>query len=481
MIPFPLPGRFESMGANRSRTNAMDSLEEQIHAWRSHLRQSQTVSMSDAAELEDHLREQVESLSEQGLSADEAFLVAVKRMGSVDTLTREFAREHSERLWKQLVLSGGDGAFDGTDALGSGMSRMWVALGIAVAAAIAIRIPALFGVLIDPDASLFYPINIAFFTLPFIAAYFAWERPLSVGNRVRVAAAFVTAAVVVNAFVGFGEPAEERHTVILSVIHLPIALWLLVGVAYVGGGWHGSERRMDFIRFTGEMLIYLVLIALGGGVLIALTFVLFQAIGVDVEPLVNNWIAPCGFAGATVIAAWLVEAKQSVIENMAPVLARIFSPLFALVLLAFVVTMAATGRGIDVEREILIAVDLLLVVVFGLLLYSISARDPLAPPGLLDWITLVLVGSALVVDMLALWTIGARISDFGWSPNRLAALGMNLVLLVNLAGSAVLYVRFIRGGREFHRLWDWQMTYLYVIAGWAAVVAFLFPPLFRFE
>ena len=120
-------------------------------------------------------------------------------------------------------------------------------------------------------------------------------------------------------------------------------------------------------------------------------------------------------------------------------------------------------------------------VVFGLLLYSISARDPLAPPGPLDWIQLTLVGSALLVDVLALWAIGVRISDFGFTPNRLAALGMNVVLLVNLAGSAVLYARFLRGGSAVSRLWDWQVTYLYVIAGWAAVVAFLFPPLFGFD
>ena len=252
-------------------------------------------------------------------------------------------------------------------------------------------------------------------------------------------------------------------------------------MAYVGGRWWSSEKRMDFIRFTGEAFIYFVLMGLGGGVLIMLTFALFEAIGLNVEVLVTNWIVPCGVAGATVVAMWLVEAKQSVIENMAPVLARIFSPLFALVLLSFVVTMAATGRGIDVEREILIAVDMLLVVVFGLLLYSISARDPLAPSGFLDWIQLTLVGTALLVDVLALWAIGARISDFGFTPNRLAALGMNVVLLVNLGGSGYLYVRFLRGRTPFPRLWNWQVTYLYIIAGWAAVVAFLFPPLFGFR
>jgi hypothetical protein len=252
-------------------------------------------------------------------------------------------------------------------------------------------------------------------------------------------------------------------------------------VAYVGGRWRGSGRRMDFLRFTGEAFIYYVLIAMGGGVLIGLTFALFQAIGMDVEPLVVNWILPCGIAGATVVASWLVEAKQSVIENMAPVLARVFIPLFALVLLAFVLTMAATGRGIDVEREILIAVDLLLVVVFGLLLYSISARDPLAPPSPMDWIQLTLVCTALLVDVLALWAIGSRISEFGFTPNRLAALGMNVVLLVNLAGSVAIYLRFLRGDGTISRLWEWQTSYLYVIAGWAAVVAFLFPPLFGFS
>ena len=79
-----------------------------------------------------------------------------------------------------------------------------------------------------------------------------------------------------------------------------------------------------------------------------------------------------------------------------------------------------------------------------------------------------------------LWAIGTRISDFGFTPNRGAALGENVVLLVNLGGSALLYARFLRGGVAFSRLWDWQTSYLYVLAAWAAVVAFLFPPLFGF-
>jgi len=167
-------------------------------------------------------------------------------------------------------------------------------------------------------------------------------------------------------------------------------------------------------------------------------------------------ISPVVAVGATVVATWLVEAKQSVIENMAPVLTRIFAPLFALLLIAFVVTMAMTGRAIDVKREVLILFDLLLAVVFGLLLYSASARDAIARPGLMDWIQLTLVGTALVVDVLALWAIGSRIFEFGFTPNRVAALGENIVLLVNLGGSAVLYAGFIRG--RVAEVSDWAVT-----------------------
>ena len=44
-------------------------------------------------------------------------------------------------------------------------------------------------------------------------------------------------------------------------MHLPIALWLAVGIAYAGGRWSHVAGRMDFIRFSGELFIYFVLIA----------------------------------------------------------------------------------------------------------------------------------------------------------------------------------------------------------------------------
>jgi hypothetical protein len=397
--------------------------------------------------------------------------VAVKRMGELDALSREFAREHSERLWKQLVVvpsdSGEPRARARTDAI--------VAFALAVAAAVAIKVPAFFGIELDQDPG-FYARNLSLFVLPLLTGYFAWKRRLGAGTLRWLAVAFVAAALFANVY----PFAPKGHTEVLTALHLPIALWLVVGIAYAGGRWRQVAGRMDFIRFSGELFIYYVLIALGGGVLTGFMALIFQAIGIDVEPFFESWLLPCGAAGAVLVASWLVEAKQSVIENMAPVLTRLFTPLFAAVLVTFLGTLLWTGRGVDVEREVLIAFDLLLLVVLGLLLYSISARDPRSAPGAFDVVQVVLVVCALLADAVALWAIAARISEFGFTPNRVAALGENVILLVNLAWSAALYVRFLRGRGSFTDLERWQTAYLPVYAVWAAIVVIVFPPLFAY-
>lgn len=448
------------------------SLEDQIGQWRSYLRRRQAIHTVDVAELEDHLREQVAGLTGAGLAEDEAFLIAVKRMGDLDALSREFAREHSERLWKQLVVAKKDAgeprSRERADAL--------VAFGLAAAAAALVKLPELFGAKLD-QAESFYARNAGLFVLPLLTAYFAWKRRLPAGVVRWLVAAFCGAAVFANVY----PFARGGHTEILTVLHLPIALWFLVGVAYAGGRWGQVAGRMDFVRFSGELFIYYVLIALGGGVFTAFMAMTFQAIGIDAEPFFQSWLLPCGAAGAVLVASFLVEAKQSVIENMAPVLTRLFTPLFALLLLAFLGTVVWTGRGVDIERNVLIGFDLLLVVVLGLLLYSVSARDPQSPPGPFDVLQVVLLAGALLTDAVALWAIGARITELGFTPNRVAALGENVILLVNLAWSAVLYVRFLRGRGAFAELERWQTSYLPVYAAWAAIVVVVFPPLFGFR
>jgi hypothetical protein len=450
-----------------------EELEAQFEQWRQYVLRRRELQPFDADELEDHLRGSVDELVATGLSPDEAFLVAVKRMGSLDELSREFAREHSERLWKQLVLTGDTGS-----PVADTRSRrdLWAMVTCAAGAVASVKVPALFGLSFEDDSS-FYARNFTLFALPWLAAFLAWRRKARRSVSAILVALFALGAVAANAY----PLADTSQSVVLTSIHLPIALWLVVGLAYVADDWRSSRRRMDFIRFTGEWFIYFVLMALGGGVLSALLFNTFKAIGIVSEEFISHWLLPCGAAAAVVVAGWLVEAKQSVVENIAPVLTRLFTPLFTAALLAFLVAVVWTSHGIDVEREALILFNVLLVVVLGLLLYSLSARDPLAPPGPFDKLQLALVVSALAIDVLVLLEITGRITDeYGSTPNRAAALGENVILLVNLAWSAWLLLTFIRRRTPFAALERWQTGYLPVYAAWAWIVVLLFPPLFSY-
>ncbi len=450
-----------------------NGVEEQIAQWRAYVRRQQALHGPDVEEIEGHLRDQLVALTEAGLTGDEAFLVAVKRMGSLDALSREFARAHSERLWKQLVI-----APDAADeSANTGHAETLVVLSLAIAAALAIKAPALFGLRIDSGDEPFYFRNASLFVLPLLTIYFVWKRGLSVASGLWLALPFAAGAVFANVF----PFPKGSDTEVLTILHLPIALWMAVGFAYVRGRWFADGGRMNFVRFSGELAIYYVLIALGGGVLTGFTMMMFKAIEMNAEWFVGGWLIPCGAAGAVIIGSWLVEAKQSVIENMAPVLTRLFTPLFTVLLLVFLATMAWTGSPINVKREVLIGFDLLLAVVVGLVLYAASARDPQAPPDFFDGLQLLLVVSALVVDGVALGAIAARISEFGFTPNRVAALGENLILLVNLAWSAWLYACFLRHRSSFAVLERWQIAYLPVYSVWAALVVVMFPPVFGYR
>ena len=446
----------------------MDGVESQIAEWRAYVAKAPAVNGRDVDELEAHLRDQIAELDAAGLAADEAFLVAVKRMGDLDTLSREFAREHSGRLWKQLVLRGED---EPPRPSSGWLEALVFALGAAIviqAARLAARFP-------EEEAGWLLR-NIGLFVLPFLAGYFARRRQLDTRRWMLTAAPFVLVALVVNLHPYRAGSATE----LLVALHLPVVLWFAVAYPYMGGTIRSHERRMDFVRFTGEWVIYYVLIALGGGVLLLLTGLILEPIGTDLAERVVEWVLPSGAAGAVIVAGWLVESKQHVVENMAPVLTMLFTPLFAVMLTVAAATYAVSGVAGAFDRELLGVFDALLVVVLGLVLYAMSAREPSPPAGLMDRVQLLAVASALVLDVMVLGAMVARIGDLGLTPNRAAALGLNLVLLVNLAGTAWLSMRFIRGRIAFHRLERWQTSYLPVFALWAATVVAILPALFSF-
>ncbi|MEN2738875.1 permease prefix domain 1-containing protein [Microbacterium sp. X-17] len=440
----------------------VEEVDAQIAQWRRYVERHRALETADVDELETHLRDQIDALERAGLSPDEGFLVAVQRLGRVDELSREFAREHSVRMWKQLVV-GEPGRRP--------RNGLVLALALAVVAAILVKLPALAGG--DPLTTLRFagPLVLA----P-LAAYFLVRRR-SRGATIAVVAgifAVVTAALAAYPFVMGGQ------TIVLAAIHAVVALWFATGIAYADGAWRSDRARMDVIRFTGEWVVYYALIALGGGVLTGLTLAVFGAIGLNVNAFVAEWMLPCGAAGAVVVAAWLVEAKQSVVENMAPVLTRVFTPLFTLLLLTLVVAAAVQRDLVAADRNLLILFDIVLLVVLGLLLYALSSREPTSRATWFDRLQLLMLGSAVVVDVLVMIAVLARIGAYGLTANKVAALGLNVILLANLVYAGILQWRFVRGRVPLGRLERWQTGYLPVFFAWSVAVVVVLPPVFAF-
>ncbi|HHT91246.1 MAG: permease prefix domain 1-containing protein [Bacillota bacterium] len=445
----------------------MFDLEANVQSWSDYLRARGALEETDLLELESHLRDQIDDLTQSGLNEEEAFLISVKRLGSVSLISEEYSKVNSESLWKYLLLDPGD-------PLAKSRSRRQIVLVIlfSLLAGTAARIPTFFGIEIG---SLTYFKNLSFYILPLVALFLTVKHGGSAKLRWVLAGIFAFSLVVVNFYPSY----EPRHTETLTAIHLPILLWLVTGLAYMGRDWKTSRARMDFLRFTGESVIYGSLLLLGLMVLIMFTMFIFQSISIDLEPFVENYLLIYGGCAVAMLTVYLVEAKKSIVENFAPILAKIFSPLFLLTMLAFLVVMIVTGSSPFTEREFLIGFDLMLVVVLGLVLYTISAKNIHDKRTVSDYLNVALIAAAIIVDGVALSAILFRLSEYGITPNKLAALGENVLLLINLAVLLVLYVRYFMGKIEFQGIEIWQTRYLTVYALWMGIVVFVFPLIFR--
>lgn len=439
-----------------------ENLEGQIALWRDHLEQHRSITDHDLAEIEDHLRSAVEDLVKRGLTDTEAFLIAIRRLGNADEVSREFAHEHIDRLWKQFAVE----PSDDPDRAGRVAPMLLVALmaGLAVRAVVAW--------IDEPSAVLLTPLIAA----SALATHLAISRGARTASVVTAAVGFVALATILISHQFDG----SETTFVLAALHGPVVAWGLVGLVHTDLR-RESRSWMDFIRFSGEWAIYYTLLALGGAALTALTIGAFAAVQIDATTIVVEWLLPSCAAGAVVVAAWLVEFKKSVIENMAPVLALVFTPLTLAMVTGVLVAFLTRPNVIETDRELLILMTVILVLVLALHLFSMSARDDARAVGTADQLQFALLAAALVADVVLLVAMVVRVAEFGPSANKVAALGLNILVLVNLARSALLSARFARGRARLTDLERWQTGYLPIFVAWAAVVALAFPPVFAFS
>lgn len=342
-----------------------------------------------------------------------------------------------------------------------------------VMAGLLIKIPQLAG--FDPEKYAFYMKNIGIIVFLGLSTYiFLTNSRLNPGNLIITLWVYVLAALYVNLL-----PAGEgSDSIILTYIHLPLFLWCLYGVIFIDFDLKERSKRIDYLKYNGDLIILTLLILIGGGVLTAVTIGLFSAIGVHIENFYMENIAIIGLVASPIVATYIIRNFPAITDKLAPIIAQIFSPLVLVTLLVYLIFMIVTGKDPYNDRDFLLVFNLMLLGVMAIVVFSVAGTSTREKQRFNEWILLVLSLLALAVDLVALSAILYRVGEFGFTPNRTAVLGSNLLIFVHLVLIAVDLFMVVRKGKRMKIVEHTIAKYLPLYAIWTLFVTFLLPLLF---
>ncbi|HWQ89695.1 MAG TPA: DUF4153 domain-containing protein [Desulfitobacteriaceae bacterium] len=317
------------------------------------------------------------------------------------------------------------------------------------------------------------PVNLVFGILPFIATYFVYNNAPGKNVLYTLAALFLISGFYLNML-----PLEQKDSIILAYLHLPVFLWVLLGLAFTGDEYGIGATRLAYLKFNGEFCILYASMAISGMLLAALTMQLFGFVGLDIEDFYFSNVVLFGAAALAVVAAYLVTKNLKLAKNIAPYIAKIFSPLVLATLLVYLITVIWVGKNPFLDRDFLISFNGILLSVLAVTIFSITESGANEKKNISDYINFALIVLALIIDSVALSAIVFRLSSYGISPNRLAVLGVNILIWANLIWIMLSYLRFLQNKTGPATIQDAVTRYLPVYGLWAAFVTFAFPLLF---
>lgn len=316
-------------------------------------------------------------------------------------------------------------------------------------------------------------LNIVFGILPFVAAYFVSNNFPRKNIIYILAALFIISGVYLNLL-----PLEQNDSIILAYIHLPIFLWVLVGLAFTGNDFGRGSARLAFLKFNGEFGILYAIMAISGGLLTALTMQLFRFVGMDIAEFYFRNVVLFGAAALAIVATYLVSKNLKLAKNIAPYIAKIFSPLVLVTLLAYLGTVIWVMKNPFMDRDFLLSFNGVLLIVLAVTIFSITESGKDEKKSISDYVNFVLIILALIIDSVALSAIVFRLSSYGITPNRIAVLGINILVWANLIWIMISYLHFLQNKAGLSAIQDAVTKYLPIYGLWAAFVAFTFPLIF---
>ena len=362
---------------------------------------------------------------------------------------------------------------DTTDnLLFSKKDMIFVAIAVFIAGWI-VKIPRL----IHQEEDLFFARNIGFIVFPALLFYFTWKRKTNFKTLITPAIILLAAAIFINSL-----PQDEKSdTLILSCIHLPILIWSLVGFAFSGSNPKNILERVGFLRFNGDLVVMGAVMMLAAGLFTAITMGLYNLIGMNIQEFYVAYVVTWGLPAIPIIATVLVTNNPSLVGRVSPIIAKIFTPFVFVSLAIFLGAVIGTGKDPFNDREFLVVFNGLLIGVMAIILFSLSEITK----GKNNKIQLLfLVGLSLltIIDNgIALSAIVFRLAEYGVSPNRIAVLGSNLLMLIHLSMIAYQLIKILNKEAELIEVEKTIGKFLPLYAAWAVIIVFLFPVLFGYK
>jgi hypothetical protein len=293
---------------------------------------------------------------------------------------------------------------------------------------------------------------------------------------------FTSAALIIAAvYINLLPDLPNNSSIILACLHLPFLLWALLGINYVGDEWGNDARRLDFLRFNGDFLILSGILVIAGALFTAIVIGLFKAIGIKIENFYFDYLAVFAGAALPIISTFMTQSNPSLVNKVSPVVAKITSPLVLLMLIIYLGEVLFSDKDPYNDRNFLLVFNLLLIGVMAIILFSLAETSKDQEN---QWSLMISFAIAVItmgVNGIAFTAILFRISEWGITPNRLAILGANFLMLANLIFIGYrLFNQLVRKD-ENSRVENAIASFLPIYILWAMVVVFVFPLLFKFE
>ena len=336
-----------------------------------------------------------------------------------------------------------------------------------------IKLPELFSSI---GEEFFYTRNLAIIVFNGVILFTFWQNKLF---DIRKTTIYALIIVILTLFVNF-LPNTQSDSVILSLIHSPLLLWCLFGLAYVSFDYKNINKRIEFIRFNGELLIMTGLILIAGLMLSGITIGLFSAIKMNIEKFYMEYIALAGGVASPIVSLYLIKLYPSVTSKVSPVIARTFTPLVLITLVAYLVTLIFSEARIIEDRNLLIIFNVMLVAVMAIIVFSISELDKSKEKNVNVLILFLLAMLAIVINSIALVAIVTRVT-YGLTPNRFVVLVSNILIFVNLILIARNLFNSYFSRNKLDMVEQTVAKYLPIYAAWTVVVIFILPFLFGFR